>query len=74
MPFNLFSEFNILHPYLSLYYLDYFTMINKMNTKLYCTTALMMSMMNAANATPTNEVFIVISSFVLGLDIMVKKI
>lgn len=49
MPFNLFSEFNILHPYLSLYYLDYFTMINKMNTKLYCTTSLMLSMMNAAH-------------------------
>jgi hypothetical protein len=44
-PFNIFNEFNILHPYLSLYYLDYFTGINKMNTKLYCTTALMMSMM-----------------------------
>ena len=50
MPFNLFSEFNILHPYLSLYYLDYFTMINKMNTKLYCTTSLMLSMMNAAHS------------------------
>ena len=45
MPFNLFNQFNILHPYLSLYYLDYFNAINKMNTKLYCTTALMMSMM-----------------------------
>jgi hypothetical protein len=44
-PFNVFNEFNILHPYLSLYYLEYFTMINKMNTKLFCTTALMMSMM-----------------------------
>lgn len=55
MPFNLFSEFNILHPYLSLYYLEYFTMINKMNTKLYCTTSLMLSMMNAANAEPEAE-------------------
>jgi hypothetical protein len=45
MPFNLFNEFNVLHPYLSLYYLEYFTMINKMNTKLYCTTSLMMSML-----------------------------
>lgn len=44
-PFNIFNEFNILHPYLSLYYLDYFSGINKMNTKLYCTTTLMMSMM-----------------------------
>jgi hypothetical protein len=44
-PFAIFNELNLLHPYLSLYYLDYFTGINKMNTKLYCTTALMMSMM-----------------------------
>lgn len=51
MPLKLFSQFNILHPYLSLYYLDYFTMINKMNTKLYCTTTLMMSMMSQANST-----------------------
>ena len=49
MPFNLFNEFNILHPYLSLYYLEYFSAINKMNTKLYCTTALMMSMMKDNN-------------------------
>lgn len=45
MPLFLFNEFNILHPYLSLYNLDYFMTINKMNTKLYCTTALMMNMM-----------------------------
>lgn len=45
MPLTLFNEFNILHPYLSLYNLDYFMTINKMNTKLYCTTALMMNMM-----------------------------
>lgn len=49
MPYNLFSQFNILHPYLSLYYLDYFAMINKMSTKLYCTTSLMLSMMSQAN-------------------------
>ena len=55
MPFNLFSEFNILHPYLSLYYLDYFTMVNKMSTKLFCTTSLMMSMMTEANRDQTNE-------------------
>ena len=42
---DIFNEFNPLHPYLSLYYLDYFTGISKMQTKLYCTTALMMSMM-----------------------------
>ena len=45
MPLPLFDEFNVLHPYLSLYYLDYFTAINKMNTKLFCTTTLMMSML-----------------------------
>jgi hypothetical protein len=50
MPLNLFNQFNILHPYLSLYYLDYFNAINKMNTKLYCTTALMMSMMKGGGA------------------------
>lgn len=49
MPLPLFNEFNTLHPYLSLYYLDFFTAINKMNTKLFCTTTLMMSMMKAAN-------------------------
>ncbi|RNA31247.1 late secretory pathway AVL9-like protein [Brachionus plicatilis] len=45
MPLFLFNEFNILQPYLSLHNLDYFMTINKMNTKLYCTTALMMNMM-----------------------------
>lgn len=56
MPLNIFNEFNILHPYLSLYYLDYFTMINKMSTKLYCTTALMMSMMkDNKNEDSTNK-------------------
>lgn len=55
MPFNLFNQFNILHPYLSLYYLDYFNAINKMNTKLYCTTALMMSMMKASNGGNTKS-------------------
>jgi hypothetical protein len=52
-PFNIYNEFNILHPYLSLYYLDYFTGINKMNTKLYCTTALMMSMMKDNREDPS---------------------
>lgn len=55
MPLPLFNEFNTLHPYLSLYYLDYFTAINKMNTKLYCTTTLMMSMMKAANQGSKNR-------------------
>jgi len=55
MPLKLFSQFNILHPYLSLYYLEYFTMINKMNTKLYCTTTLMMSMMSEANNNNNNN-------------------
>ncbi|CAF0935451.1 unnamed protein product [Brachionus calyciflorus] len=45
MPINIFNEFNILHPYLSLYYLDYFMTMNKMRTKLFCTTTLMMNMM-----------------------------
>ncbi len=55
MPLNLFNQFNILHPYLSLYYLDYFNAINKMNTKLYCTTALMMSMMKGGGGNGGNN-------------------
>lgn len=54
MPLPLFNEFNILHPYLSLHYLDYFTAANKMNTKLYCTTTLMMSMMSANSNSGSN--------------------
>ena len=53
--FNLFSHANILHPYLSLYYLDYFAAISKMNTKLYCTTSLMLSMMSAAQNAEASE-------------------
>ena len=53
-PANLFLQFNILHPYLSLHHLDYFTTMNKMNTKLFCTTHLMRSMMkeNQQSGTP----------------------